>query len=147
MSEIKIVEKIVAPNTNWTQLNIDRNDETLERCAYKVIFDRTYPYFWVMPRGGGYGAHGLALTYADVERAAVFDEETGEFAKFDFTADGVLRLDGNMATCIAMGARQAFYILSNAAHIEVMLGGVHTFYISAQDDPVCPIAVGNPFIC
>lgn len=29
MSEIKIVEKIVAPNTNWTQLILKEDDESL----------------------------------------------------------------------------------------------------------------------
>ncbi len=143
MSEIKIVEKIVAPNTNWTQLIIDRKDEVLERCAYKILFDRTYPYFWICPRFGGMDGNGLALTYADVERAAVFDNEKEAFEKFDFTADGVLPLNGNTAICIAMGARQAFYILSNAGYSDN--GGGYTFYVSAQDDPVCPFAQTNPY--
>lgn len=143
MSEIKIVEKIVAPNTNWSQLIINRKNESLERCAYKMTFDRTYPYFWVCPRYGGYGDHGLALTYADVDRAATFDADTGEFKNFDFTVDGVLPLDGNLATCIAMGARKAFYILSNVSHHES--GGLNIFYFSAQDDPVCPFVKSYPF--
>lgn len=143
MSEIKIVEKIVAPNTNWSQLIINGKDESLERCAYKVTFDRTYPYFWVCSRCGGYGNHGLALTYADVERAATFDEGTGEFKNFDFTVDGILPLDGYLSLCIAMGARRAFYILSNVSYHEG--GGLNTFYFSAQDDPVCPFVKSNPF--
>lgn len=145
MSEIKIVEKVVAPNANWTQLIIDRSAEDVTRCAYKIIFDRPYPYFWVCPRWGGRGAHGVALTLADVERAAVFDEEAGELSKFDLTADGVLPLDGNTAVCIAMGARQAFYILSNVSH-DGGGGGLNTFCISAQDDPVCPFVTANPFV-
>ena len=72
MSEIKIVEKIVAPNAAWANLVIDERDETLERCAYKVVFDRTYPYFWIWALYGGIAQFGLALTYEDVERAAFF---------------------------------------------------------------------------
>ncbi len=79
MSEIKIIEKIVAPNANWTQLIVDTHIETVTQCAYKIKFDRTYPYFWVCPRFGG-------------------------------------------------------------------MGGLHTFYISAQDDPVCPFVSANPFV-
>lgn len=144
MSEIKIVEKIVAPNTNWTQLILKEDDESLARCAYKIIFDRTYPYFWIWPRGVGYRWHGVALTYSDVERAAILDEVTGEFVKFEFAVDGVLPLDGNAAVCIAMGARQAFYILSNTGYLEGQ-SGTYEFYISAQDDPVCPFVVANPW--
>lgn len=143
MSDIKIVEKIVAPHTNWTQLIVNGKDETVEQCAYKIVFDRTYPYFWVCPKWGGYGSHGLALTHADVERAAVFDEATGEFLKFDFTVDGILPLDGNLAIGIAMGARQACYILSNVTYHEG--GGLNTFYVSAQDDPMCPFVRSNAF--
>lgn len=143
MSEIKIVEKVVVPNTNWTQLIVDGKNETLERCAYKIIFDRTYPYFWVWPRWGGCENHGVALTYADVERAATFEEDTEAFVGFDFHVDGVLPLDGNAAICVAMGARRAFYILSNASYST--RSGTNTFYISAQDDPVCPFVSVNPY--
>lgn len=145
MSEIKIIEKVVTPNANWTQLIVDTHNKTVTQCAYKIKFDRTYPYFWVCPRFGGVGNHGLALINDDIERAAVFDEETGLFTKFDLTVDGILPLDGNTAICIAMGARQAFYLLSNAKYTEGG-GGLHTFYISAQDDPVCPFVSANPFV-
>lgn len=82
----------------------------------------------------------------DIERAAVFDEETGAFTKFDLTVDGILPLDGNTAICIAMGARKAFYLLSNAKYLESGGGGTYTFLISAQDDPVCPFVTANPFV-
>lgn len=144
MSEIKIVEKIVAPNAGWANLVIDERDEALERCAYKVVFDRTYPYFWIWAKYGGIEQFGLALTYADVERAAVFDESTGLLTKFNLYSDGVLPFSGNMAYCIAMGARRAFYLLSNASY-QANGGGFRDLCISAQDDPVCPFVVANPW--
>lgn len=145
MSEIKIVEKIVAPNASWTQVSLDHSNENVECCAYKVIFDRTYPYFWVWSPFGGRELNGLALSYADLERAAVFDESTNAFAGFNMSSDGVMPFIGNMTFCIAMGARQAFYIISNMSHLKEPYGGVCTLYISAQDDPVCPFIMANPF--
>ena len=102
MSEIKIVDKIVAPNASWTQLIVDCSDENLSPCAYKVMFDRTYPYIWVKGENVESPHYGLALTQADVQRAAVFDEETGAFKDFNFEADGIMPLVGNMAFGIAM---------------------------------------------
>lgn len=145
MSEIKIVEKIVAPNTNWTHFTLDSQDENTDCCAYKIIFDRTYPYFWVWVPFSGVEHIGLALSHADLERAAIFDESTNEFYEFNMTSDGVMPFQGSVAFCIAMGARQAFYILSNMSHIKEPYGGHCTIYISAQDDPVCPFVMANPW--
>ena len=145
MSEIKIVEKIVAPNTNWTHFTLDHRDENVESCAYKMIFDRKYPYFWVWSPFGGREDNGLALSYADLERAALFDEGTNEFTGFDMSSDGIMPFIGSMTFCIAMGARQAFYILSNMSHIKNPYGGLCTIYVSAQDDPVCPFVTANPW--
>lgn len=143
MSEIKIIEKIVAPNANWTQLILDSKDAALECCAYKIIFDRNYPYFWIWSVFGGLAQNGLALTYEDVKRAAVFEADTNKFTRFNFYSDGVMPFMGNMAFGIAMGARNAFYLLSNTSHSDN--GGSHNFYISAQDDPVCPFIAANPW--
>ena len=145
MSEIKIVEKIVAPNTNWTHFHLSSQDENTECCAYKIIFDRTYPYFWVWSPHSGVEYNGLALSYADLERAAIFDESTNEFVEFNMSSDGVMPFLGSMAFCIAMGARQAFYILSNMAYLKAPYNHC-SIYISAQDDPVCPFIMANPWI-
>lgn len=142
MSEIKIVEKIVAPNANWTHFTLDSRAENTECCAYKIIFDRTYSYFWVWAPHSGWDYNGLALSYADLERAAIFDESTNEFVEFNMSSDGVMPFSGSMAFCIAMGARQAFYILSNMAYLKEPYHR-STIYISAQDDPVCPFVMAN----
>lgn len=143
MAEILVVDKLVAPNASWTQLVLNYSDENISPCAYKVIFDRTYPYIWVKADYAEMPHYGLALTYVDVQRAAVFDEETGEFKKFNVFTDGVMPLMGNMAFGIAMGPRQAFYLLSNQAYCASV--GRRDFYISAQDVPVCPFASVNPW--
>ena len=144
MPEIKIVEKIVAPNASWTNLIIDGKDEASERCAYKIIFDRAYPYFWIWSLYGGMEQIGLALSYDDVERSAEFDESTEQFIKFKLRSDGVLPFSGSMAYCIAMGARKAFYVLSNDGYQAG--GGYRDLRIYAQDDPVCPFVVANPWV-
>ncbi|MCM1577496.1 MAG: hypothetical protein NC078_01690 [Ruminococcus sp.] len=141
MAEIKVIEKNTAPNTNWTQIIVGQ-DESLSPCAYKVTFDRTYPYIWVRSDSADYGKFGLALTKADVERAVVPDEETGEFKGFDVYSDGVMPLAGSMAFCIAMGPRSTFYLLSNAVSSNA---GDIVFSVSAQDSPVCPFVCADPW--
>lgn len=145
MSEIKIVEKIVAPQASWTQLIINCEDENVECCAYKVIFDRAYPYFWIWSPFGGRASNGLAINYADLERSATFEEDTNAFLEFDLHADGIIPFIGNMAFCIALGSRKSFYILSNMSHLVTPYGGSCSFYISAQDDPICPFVMANPW--
>ncbi len=138
MSEIKIIEKFVAPNACWASIKpqVDFVVQDAPLHAIKVIFDRTYPYFWV--RSLHYHI-GLALTLADVERALTIEEDNSKHY-FDLYTDGVTALRGCDARCIAMGARKAFYVLPYKL-LNSSDSCTDVIDISAQDDPVCPFVV------
>jgi len=147
MSDIKIIEKIVAPNASWATVNLAPDSTENSVIARKITFDRTYQYFWLWaPSPFGWGDAGIALTMADVERAAVFDD-SGKLLKFDVNADGVMTYLGRIAFCVAMGHKRSFYVLSN---MKYPYGGdqhsSYPVYISAQDDAVCPFAFANPWL-
>ncbi len=146
MSEIKILEKIVAPNASWATVDLMPDSAENTVFARKITFDRTYQYFWLWtPSPFGWGDAGIALTMADVERAAVFDD-VGKLLKFDINADGIMTYLGRIAFCVAMGPKRSFYILSNMNYPD---GGQHSsypVYISAQDDAVCPFVFANPWL-
>lgn len=141
MADIKIVDKIVAPNEPWSHISLDGHDETLTPCVYRVTFNRTYSYIWVKGDELDYDRFGIALTYGALQRAAVLDEE-GAVKKFNTYADGVMPIEGNLAFAIAMGPRQTFYLLSNHAHPSTVTYNIH---FAAQDVPICPFAFARPW--
>ncbi len=145
MSEIKILEKIVAPNASWATVDLRPNSAENAVFVRKVTFNRSYQYFWAWsPTRFGGDQVGIAMTMADIERAAVFDD-SGNLVKFDIFADGIMPCEGTIAFCVAMGHKRSFYILSNLKYETSHSNPALPMYISAQDDALCPFAYINPY--
>lgn len=139
MSDIKIIEKNVAPTCCWTTITHDHEKDGDERCAYKIVFDRAYPYFWISGVPWNFAGAGIALTKEDIARAAASGdlkfaaEEKDGFAEFDLCVDGILTLPMGVSLCVAVGARKSIYLLVNPKYSEKFI-----FTVSAQEDSVCP---------
>lgn len=154
MSDIKIIEKIVAPNCCWASLELEGVKGETEVCAYKFVFDRAYPYFWVWVPCSIPELAGVALTLDDIKRAAVYEENTEgstleggieterRIIRFDIHEDGVLPCPAGMSICIAVGSRKSFYLLSNLGFYP----GSLKVLVSAQEDSVCPFATSNNWV-
>lgn len=138
MTDIKIIKKTVAPAACWFTVKMPEAESEDEDAIIKIELDRAYPYIWINSDHSN-NMFGLALTYEDIERAAIFDEETNTLVGFDLCADGILSCSGYAARCISAGARKSFYVIPGriARPIERVWDS-RGLSVSAQDTPICP---------
>lgn len=134
MADIKVIEKIVSPAACWFTVSCPSDDYA--DAVIKVVLDRPYPYIWVNSEADD-SFFGLALTYEDVERAAIIDPETDTVIGFDLSADGILSGSGYNARCISAGARKVFYVVPGYP-IKFKHLNYTGLSVSAQDTDVCP---------
>ena len=134
MADIKVIEKIVSPAACWFTVSCPSDEDA--DAVIKVVLDRPYPYIWVNSEADD-AFFGLALTYEDVERAAIIDPETDTVLGFDLSADGILSGSGYNARCISTGARKEFYVVPGypCKSNRLRYTGLA---VSAQYTPVCP---------
>lgn len=136
MADIKVIKKTVAPASCWFTVEPPENESG--SAVIKVELDRAYPYIWIASMHDS-TSFGLALTYEDVQRAAIIDPDTDTVTGFDLHADGILSGFGFVARCITAGARKTFYVIPGFPYnIENL--SEYGLSVSAQDNPVCPFA-------
>lgn len=141
-SGIYIHEQIVAPTACWTTVTFKKSE--VDRPKFDVIkleFDRAYPYIWVKSPRPEFNI-GVALTQADVENTAAYDEE-GNFSHYKEGVDGVMPVYRS-AFCVAVGARKSIYLIPTYLSVDEgseKAAFVAPVYVSAQESHVCPFAM------